>query len=86
MPFAMTGAWRIGPPVIANGIVYASSTDGKLYAFPESCAAGAQPCEPLVDVPVGSLPPAPAVWDSRAVFALSADGVLHAFTIDGAGM
>jgi hypothetical protein len=73
-------------PVNANGIVYASSTDGKLYAFPESCAAGAQLCEPLLEEPVGSLPPAVAVWDSRAIYAISADGVLRAFTVDGTGM
>jgi outer membrane protein assembly factor BamB len=34
-------------PVVAGGVAYVGSGDGKLYAFPAGCASGAETCAPL---------------------------------------
>ena len=71
-------------PVVSNGIVYVASTDGKLYGFAEACET-TDDCRPTFVVSLGDLPTRPAVWADRVVFAMSADGTLSAFTIDGEG-
>ena len=34
-------------PVVANGVVYAGSADGRLYAFAVGCGSGGRTCRPL---------------------------------------
>jgi outer membrane protein assembly factor BamB len=68
--------------VVSGGLVYISSSDGILSVFPESCSS--HDCAPIAVLAVGALPPAPAIWSDRVVYAVSADGLLTAYTVDGA--
>ena len=71
-------------PVVANGIVYVGSEDGKLYAYAVGCNVGGGSCAPLWEAVTGSgIESAPAV-DGGVVYIGSMDHKLYAF--DAAGI
>src|SRR5205085_916397 len=74
-----TGAAVFSSPAVANGVVYAGSDDGKLYAFPAACST---PCAALwASAATGAaLESSPAVVDG-VVYAGSEDGRLYAFDL-----
>jgi outer membrane protein assembly factor BamB len=69
-------------PTVSNGVVYAGSNDGKLYAYSVDCATGGAPCTPLwtgtTGGPIGSVAPAVA---GGVVYVGSADGKLYAYSV-----
>ncbi len=68
-------------PVVADGVVYVGSRDGKLYAFPVECNSGGASCTPLWTGATGSgIEGSPAVADG-VVYVGSTDGMLYAFAV-----
>jgi outer membrane protein assembly factor BamB len=41
------GSTFFSPPAVANGVVYAGTGDGQLYAYAVGCASGGNTCSPL---------------------------------------
>ena len=71
-------------PAIANGIVYATSFDDKLYAYPVGCNTGGGVCNPIWTAVTGSyINSTPAVANG-VVYVASYDHKLYAF--DAAGV
>ena len=69
-------------PVVANGVVYAGSWDGKLYAFPVGCGSAGASCAPLWTGATGD----PIEFSSPAVangvvYIGSRDHKLYAFAV-----
>jgi outer membrane protein assembly factor BamB/ABC-type phosphate transport system substrate-binding protein len=86
-----TGSLIEGGPVIADGVVYVGSTDGKLYAFAVNCAEGGGDCSPIWTATTGQdfewpdgITTSPAVADG-VVYAISGNGGsdsrLYAFAV-----
>jgi outer membrane protein assembly factor BamB len=74
-----TGSRVASSPAVANGVVYAGSYDGKLYAFHAGCA---DPCSPVWTGAVisGTISSSPAVANG-VVYVGSDYGKLYAFTV-----
>jgi outer membrane protein assembly factor BamB len=83
---AVTGGPISASPAVANGVAYASSSDGKLYAFDAAgvtnCSGSPATCAPLWTALIGG-GSTPAV-DHGVVYVGSSDGKLYAF--DAAGV
>jgi outer membrane protein assembly factor BamB len=76
-----TGAAVNSSPVVANGVVYVGSNDGKLYAFAVGCAHNGGTCTPIWTATTGgAIDSTPAAAGNR-VFVGSSDGKLYAFAV-----
>ena len=68
-------------PAVANGVVYASSADGKLYAFGVGCATGGGTCAPIWTGATGGAIDSSPSTSGNHVFVSSTDGKLYAFAV-----
>jgi outer membrane protein assembly factor BamB len=76
-----TGGVVSSSPVVADGVVYIGSNDGKLYAYPVGCAGGGGSCSPLWTATTGgAIGGVPSVADG-VVYVGSADGNVYAFAV-----
>ncbi len=67
--------------VVAEGVVFVSGANAKLYAYPVGCASGGEDCAPLLTVTVSnSSITTPAVADG-IVYVGSSDGKLYAYAV-----
>jgi outer membrane protein assembly factor BamB len=71
-----TGASIVSSPAVANGMVYISSEDGKLYAFDATCSSR---CQPLWSFPTRRYIVASPTVANGMVYISSEDGNLYAF-------
>src|ERR1035437_959976 len=81
---AMTGNTVFASVAVANGVVYAASADGKIYAYAVGCASGAGTCLPLWTASTGGVIYSSPVVDGGVVYVGSEDHKLYAF--DAAGV
>jgi outer membrane protein assembly factor BamB len=71
-------------PAVANGVVYAASLSGTVYAFGVGCSTGGGFCPPLWQASTGGpIYSSPAVANG-AVYIGSTDGFLHAYDLNTA--
>jgi outer membrane protein assembly factor BamB len=53
----------LSPPAVGDGHVYVGSTDGAVWAFPETCGQGGATCRPAWSIPDLGLLPNPSLVD-----------------------
>ena len=89
VPSLMTG--QAGPflgssPIVANGVVYIGSEDGKLYAYKATGCGTAKECQPLwfSEPAGGKIDSAPAIIDGK-VYIGSMDRRLYVYNASGCG-
>jgi len=80
-----TGGSIFSSPVVAGGVVFIGSLDGRLYAF-NAAGCGTSACPPLwTSTPTGSIIESSPAVAGGVVFTGSDDGSLYAFDETGCG-
>jgi len=83
-PAALTATVDDSPlytPAVRDGVIYATSTDGHLYAVRRDCNPAA--CRPVWSTFLGAATSGAPVVAGDGVYAGDVEGRLHAYTVGG---